>query len=470
MSNNNFDLAVIGGGIGGYSTAIYAAKKGLKVALIEQSELGGTCLNKGCIPTKALLKSSENYQLIKNASDWGVEGTGEVQLNYLTVHNQMEQVVNQLRSGVTFLMKKNQISVFNGTGRIQGSSIFSPNGGAIAVDMGDKDEMIVPKNIVIATGSRPKNLPNIVIDETNILSSDGLLQLTELPKSLAIIGGGVIGVEMASLLNNFGVAVTIIEYGNQLLPNEHPKLAKLLKKQFEQRGINIYLSAEVTAVSNNQVEITKGETGEKINLPVEKVLVSVGRCANVEDVGLESMSIRHDQKGIQVNQYYQTSQPTIYAIGDVIPGIQLAHVAVREGQIAVDHLLGKNPKLLDEKLIPKCVYTQPELASIGVPYAQIKKMKKDTLTGTGRFMANGKALIERETEGFVEIIAEKETEDILYIGMIGPHVTELIAEASLGMNMDGSPEEFMDAIHPHPSLSESMVEAAADIYNLSINQ
>lgn len=230
MTSNSFDLAVIGGGIGGYSTAIYAAKKGLTVALIEQEDLGGTCLNRGCIPTKSLLKSSENYQLIKNASDWGVDGVDKIQLNYLTVHNQMEQVVDQLRSGVTFLMKKNKISLFKGIGRIQGSSIFSPNGGAIAVDMGDKDEMIVPKNIVIATGSRPRSLPNIVIDERNVLSSDGLLQLTELPKSIAIIGGGVIGVEMASLLNNFGVAVTIIEYADQLLPNEHPKLAKLLKK------------------------------------------------------------------------------------------------------------------------------------------------------------------------------------------------------------------------------------------------
>lgn len=232
------------------------------------------------------------------------------------------------------------------------------------------------------------------------------------------------------------------------------------------------MSAEVTSVSKeNTVEIKKRESEEKTAIQVEKVLVSVGRSPNVEDVGLESMSIKHTQKGIQVNEYYQTSQPTIYAIGDVIPSMQLAHVAVKEGQIAVDHLLGKNPRILNEGLIPRCIYTQPEIASIGLPYEQVISQNKGNLVkGTGRFMANGKALIEREADGFVEILSEKETEDILYVGMIGPHVTELIAETSLAMNMDASPEELIDAIHPHPTLSEIIVEAAADTYDLSINQ
>lgn len=460
----NYDLVILGGGTGGYVAAIRASQLGMQVAIVEKGQLGGTCLHQGCIPSKALLRSAEIYRQTKSAGEFGIE-TNEISLNFLKVQERKNDIVSKLHQGVQGLMKKSKIDVFEGYGRILGPSIFSPMPGTISIEHTDGAEntMIVPKNIIIATGSKPKALPNVNIDGEYILTSDDALEMETLPKSMTIIGGGVIGIEWASMLADFGVDVTVVEYFEQILPNSDLSIAKELEKQLKNKGIHIITNGKVLSTSRDQengvtVEVEINGKNEQLNS--EKVLVSVGREANRTDIGIENTGIVIKDDFIQVNENYQTKESHIYAIGDVIGGMQLAHVASHEGIVAVEHMAGENPLPIQSENIPTCVYSHPEVASIGLTEKQAKEQGLDINIGQFPFQAIGKALVYGESNGFVKIIADKQTEDILGIHMIGPHVTDMISEAGLAKVLDATPWEMSLNVYPHPSLSEVIGEAA----------
>lgn len=462
------DLLILGGGTGGYVAAIHAAQKGLKVIIVEKDKMGGTCLHNGCIPTKALLRSAEVFDTIKEASSYGIENVNAPVLNFLKVQERKQHIINQLHQGVEGLCKKNKIQVIYGEGAILGPSIFSPVSGAVAVTFKDSDKeeiIIVPKKVIIATGSSPKSLPGISIDEQNVLSSNGMLALESLPPSIAIIGGGVIGVEWASLLNSFGVEVTIIEHENRLLINESETVSKELTKQFKQFGIKILTGAAVRSTTVDGKQITVKIDGMEDQL-FDKVMVAVGRAPNVNGIGLQNTSIKFDEKGIEVNEFYQTAESHIYAIGDCINTLQLAHVASKEGELAVDHLCDETIVPLEYINVPKCTYSKPEIASVGYNASTITD-DMDVHIGKFHFAANGKALIHGDTDGFIEVIRDRATDDLVGVSIIGPHATELIAEASTSIYLNASPLEIGQAVHAHPTMAETLMEAALDTYNIA---
>ncbi|MDT2814195.1 dihydrolipoyl dehydrogenase [Vagococcus carniphilus] len=465
------DLLILGGGTGGYVAAIRAAQSGLNVTIVEKYKLGGTCLHRGCIPTKALLRSAEVYDTIKEAETFGIEGKNDHVVNFKKIQERKQSIIDQLHSGVEGLCKKNKIRVLEGEGAILGPSIFSPVSGAVAVTFNDKskeEEIIVPKNVIIATGSTPRTLPNLPLDEKNILSSDGMLQLEELPKSIVIVGGGVIGVEWASLLNSLGVEVTIVEFLDRLLINESSKISRELKKSLTKKGINVLLSSKVESaeIKGDSVEVS---IEGKDKLTVDKVMVAIGRAPKVEGIGLQNTSVKYEPKGIQVNEFYQTTESHIYAIGDCIDTMQLAHVAMKEGELAVAHILEEEVQPLNYNNVPRGVYTNPEVASVGYVKENVPADKKVKI-GTFNFAGNGKSLVYGANEGFVEVIRDLETDDLLGVSIIGPHATDLISEASTAIYMDASPIEIGEAIHPHPTLTEVIQEAALDTYGKAIHK
>lgn len=469
-----YDLVILGGGTGGYVAAIRASQLGLKTAVVEKSKLGGTCLHKGCIPSKALLRSAEVYATTKKAEEYGVETSG-VNLNFLRVQDRKQSIVNQLYTGVQQLMKKGKIDVYEGIGRILGPSIFSPMPGTISVEMnnGEENEMLIPKNVIIATGSRPRSLQGLEIDGNIVLSSDEALELTELPKSIMIVGGGVIGIEWASMLSDFGVEVTVLEYSDRILPTEDKEVAKEMNKLMSNKGITIVTSAKVlpetVSKDNNGISVKADHNGEMKEFTAEKMLVSVGRLPNVEGIGIENTDIQLEKGYINTNDFYQTKESHIYAIGDVIGGLQLAHVASHEGIIAVEHIAGKETMPMDETLISKCIYSSPEIASVGYTEDEAKEKGFKVKVGKFPFKAIGKALVYGETDGFVKLIADSESDDLLGVHMIGPHVTDMISEAGLAKVLDATPWEISHTIHPHPTLSEAIGEAALAVYGKAIH-
>lgn len=459
-----YDLVVLGGGTGGYVAAIRAAQLGMQVAIVEANKLGGTCLHRGCIPSKALLRSAEVFKQSKEAKEFGVD-VKDVTLNFSAVQKRKNGIVNTLHQGVQGLMKKGKIDVFEGFGRILGPSIFSPMPGTISIEYanGDENTMIVPKNVLIATGSKPRTLPGLEIDGKYVLTSDEALEMNELPHSIIIVGGGVIGIEWASMLADFGVEVTVLEYLDQILPTEDEAIAREAKRLLKKKGVKIHTGAKVISDSlktGETVEIkAEMKKGEKI-FQAEKMLVSVGREANSDNIGLQNTDIQTEKGYIQTNEFYQTKESHIYAIGDVIGGMQLAHVASHEGIIAVEHMANQNPTPLDYTKIASCIYSNPEAASVGLTEKQALEQGYEIKVGKFSFKAIGKALVHGDSDGFVKIIADKKTEDILGIHMIGPHVTDMISEAGLAMVLDATPWEIAGTVHPHPSLSEIMGEAA----------
>jgi dihydrolipoamide dehydrogenase len=468
-----YDLVILGGGTGGYVAAIRAAQLGLKTAVVEKGKLGGTCLHAGCIPSKALLRSAEVYAQTKESEKFGVLAS-DVKLDFAKVQERKAKIVEQLHKGVQHLMKKGKIDVYEGTGRILGPSIFSPMPGTISVEMnnGSENEMLVPKNVIIATGSRPRTLPGLDIDGELVITSDEALQLEKLPASIIIVGGGVIGIEWASMLNDFGVEVTVLEYADRILPTEDRDVSKEVEKVLKQRGINIVTSAKVlpeTLEKGNSVTIKAEHKGEQKAFTAEKMLVSVGRQANIEGIGLENTDIVVEKGFIKTNQFYQTKESHIYAIGDVIGGLQLAHVASHEGIVAVEHIAGQNPSPIDYTMISKCVYSRPEVASVGLTEEEAKEKGYKVKVGKFPFKAIGKALVFGEAEGFVKIVADEATNDLLGVHMVGPHVTDMISEAGLARVLDATPWEVAHTIHPHPTLSEAMAEAALAVDGKAIH-
>lgn len=472
---NEYDVVILGGGTGGYVAAIRAAQLGLRTALVEKGELGGTCLHKGCIPSKALLKSAEVYQMTKNeASHFGVDTTG-ASLNFARVQARKDEIVQQLHKGVIGLMKKGKIDVYEGYGRMLGPSIFSPMPGTISVEMnnGEENEMLILKNLIIATGSRPRTLQGLEIDEQQILSSDGALQMTELPKSILIVGGGVIGIEWASMLNDFGVDVTVLEYADRIIPTEDEDISKEMKKLLTKKGITFVTGAKVAAESlsktDGSVTISADVSGEMKEFTAEKMLVSVGRQANVEGMGIENTEIQIENGFIKTKSTFQTKESHIYAIGDCIGGLQLAHVASHEGIAAVEHIAGHTIEPINYTNISRCIYSSPEAASVGLTEAQAKEQGFDVKIGKFPFAAIGKALVNGNADGFVKIIADKNSDDIVGVHMIGGHVTDLISEAGLAMVLDATPWEVASTIHPHPSLSEVIGEASLAVDGIAIH-
>ncbi|MFC4777480.1 dihydrolipoyl dehydrogenase [Paenibacillus sp. GCM10023252] len=461
------DVAILGGGPGGYTAAIRAAQLGKRVAIVEMDKLGGTCLHRGCIPSKSLLRSAEVYASLLEAHTYGITiAENAVTLDFERVQSRKEQTVEQLYKGVQYLMKKNGIQIIQGKGRIVGPSIFSPRSGSLAVELPDGEmESVISQNLIIATGSRPRSLPGLTPDGVHILTSDEVLLLDKLPESILIVGGGVIGVEWASMLQDFGVQVTLVEAGSRLLPGEDTEISAEMTRILRRRGVRVLtgvgLKIDELRMEDGEVQVAADTQDGVVHLSAEKLLLSVGRQANVEGLGLENTDIRTANGFIQVNEHGQTGERHIYAIGDVIGGVQLAHAAAHEGIAAAEHLSG----IMDSHaqtaphLIPRCIYSRPEVASVGLTEDGARAQGHDVKTGKVPFQAIGKAIVLGDTEGFVKVIADRRTNDILGVHMIGPHATDLISEASLAAVLDATPWEVGQMIHPHPTLSEALGEA-----------
>jgi len=468
-----YDLVILGGGTGGYVAAIRASQLGLKTAIVEKGKLGGTCLHKGCIPSKALLRSAEVYATTKRGEDFGVS-VSDVKVNFGKVQERKSGIVEQLHKGVQHLMKQGKIDVFEGLGRILGPSIFSPMPGTISVEMnsGEENAMLVPKNVIVATGSRPRTLPGLEIGG-NVMTSDEALEMQEIPNSIIIVGGGVIGIEWASMLSDFGAQVTVVEYADRIIPTEDKEISKEMQRIMKKKGINIITSAKVLPETLKQTDsnatISAEVKGEQQEFTADKILVSVGRQANTEGIGIENTDIQLEKGYIITNEYFQTKESHIYAIGDVIGGLQLAHVASHEGIVAVEHIAGQNPSPIDYNLVSKCIYSAPEAASVGLTEDQAKEQGYKVKKGKFNFRAIGKALVFGEADGFVKIVADEETNDILGVHMIGPHVTDMISEAGLAKVLDATPWEVAHTIHPHPTLSEAIGEAALAVEGKAIH-
>ena len=454
----NFDLLVIGGGPGGYVCAIRAAQLGLKTGCIEsRGTLGGTCLNVGCIPSKSLLNSSELYKKAKNNFDSiGIE-TNEIKLNLKKMMANKSKSVQVLTKGVEFLFKKNKVSYIKGKG-----VIFSKND--VVVYHGEKKSSYKSKNIVIATGSSPTSLPGIKIDEKNIISSTGILSLEETPKSLAVIGGGYIGLEMGSVWARLGSEVTVLEYLDHITPGMDREISREFQKILTKQGIKFKLENKVTSVKNSKnkvkIEFVNNKTNHKDSIECDKVLVSVGRKPYTEGLNLSKVGVKKDSKGrIEINEKFQTSIKNIYAIGDVIKGPMLAHKAEEEG-IAVAEILAGQAGHVNYNVIPGVIYTSPEVATVGKTEEELKKMNQDYKIGKFPFMANSRAKLNNEPEGFVKILADAKTDKVLGVHIIGPHSGDMIAEMALAMEFGASSEDIARTCHAHPPHTEAIKEAA----------
>lgn len=471
--SQEFDLVVLGGGPGGYVAAIRAAQLGMKVAIVEKEKLGGTCLHRGCIPSKTLLRSAEVFATLKESDKYGIVADN-IGVQFEKVQARKQSIIESQLKGLNYLMSKGKIQLFSGLGRVMGPSIFSPQAGAVRVESANGDqEIIVPKFLLLATGSRPRTLPGLAVDGEYVLTSDEALELAELPASMLIVGGGVIGIEWASLLSDFGVEVTVIEAASRILPLEDEEISKEMQRLLKKRKVKLVTGAKLLtdsiAKEAGQITVSAELAGGTQSFTVDKLLVSVGRAANVENIGLEATEIKVERGVIVVNDKYQTEEPHIYAIGDCIGGLQLAHVASHEGIAAVEHMAGLATHQLDATKVPKCTYSRPEVASVGLTEQEAKEKGFDVKAGKFSFKAIGKALVYGETDGFVKVVVDAKTNDLLGVHMIGPHVTEMIAEANLARVLDATPWEIAQTIHPHPTLSEAIAEAALAVDGKSIH-
>jgi dihydrolipoamide dehydrogenase len=455
---NNFDVIIIGGGPGGYVCAIRAAQLGLKTACIEsRGTLGGTCLNVGCIPSKSLLNLSEMYKKAKNDfNNQGIE-ISNVKLNLEKMMNNKDKSVQVLTKGIEFLFKKNKVTYIKGKG-----VLFSKND--VVVYDGEKKTSFKAKNIVIATGSSPASLPGIVIDEKNIVSSTEALSFKKVPKNLVVIGGGYIGLEMGSVWSRLGSEVTVLEYLDHITPGMDKDISTEFLKILTKQGIRFKLKSKVTSIKNlgDQVEVVfeNNESLKKEKIIADKALVSVGRKPYTEGLNLTKIGVNKNKQGkIEVNNKLQTSIGNIYAIGDVIDGPMLAHKAEEEG-IAVAEILAGQAGHVNYDIIPGVVYTSPEVATVGKTEQQLKKENIDYKIGKFPFMANSRAKVNNETDGFVKIIADSKTDRILGVHMIGPHTGDMIAEMAVAMEFGASAEDIARICHAHPTHTEAIKEAA----------
>jgi dihydrolipoamide dehydrogenase len=460
MSSTKFDLIVLGSGPGGYVAAIRASQLGLKTAIVEAEELGGICLNWGCIPTKALLKSAQVFEYISHASDYGIQVSG-AEADFTGMVKRSRGVADGMSKGVQFLMKKNKIEILSGWGKIQ------PGKKVEVADKDGKKTVYAADHIIIATGARARELPTLKIDNEKVIGYRKAMTLEKQPKSMVVVGSGAIGVEFAYFYNSIGTKVTIVEFMDRIVPVEDEEVSKALEKIYKKSGITILTSSEVTKVDTKGAgcKVTvKTAKGEEV-LECEVVLSAAGVVSNLENIGLEEVGILVDKGKIQVNDYYQTNMPGYYAIGDVVPGPALAHVASAEGIICVEKIVGHHPEALDYGNIPGCTYCSPEIASVGMTEAKAKAAGYEVRIGKFPFSASGKASAAGAKDGFVKLVFDKKYGEILGAHLIGANVTEMIAEIVAIRKLETTGHELIKTVHPHPTMSEAIMEAAAAAYD-----
>jgi dihydrolipoamide dehydrogenase len=461
MANSKtYDVAIIGSGPGGYVAAIRAAQLGMSVLIVEKdSRLGGVCTLRGCIPTKALLHTADLLEETRHGAEVGV-ATREVRLELAAAMKHKEKVVRQSSNGISFLMKKNKVDVVNGFGRIAGP-------GRISVAGSDGAETpYMSKNILIATGSSPRSLPGIEIDHQTILSSDSILEVTEIPKSLLVIGSGAVGVEFVSMFARFGSRTVVVEILPRVVPVEDEEISRELAASFKRQGIAVYVDTrieKVTKTDGGAEVLARSSGGKTESFRAEKILMAVGRKPLSEGIGLEAAGVATEKGYILVDGLMRTNVPGVYAIGDVVPTPQLAHVASAEAVVAVEHMAGREAHPLNYDQVPGCTYCSPEIGSIGLTEAKARERGYDVAVGKFPFSASGKARILNETSGFVKIVGEKKYDEVLGVHIIGPRATELIAEAGAALRLEATSEELVRTIHAHPTLSEAIHEAAEGV-------
>ena len=456
---NNFDLIVIGSGPGGYVAAIRASQLGMKVAIVEKESLGGICLNWGCIPTKALLKSAQVFDYLNHAKDYGIE-VADVKTNFTDIIKRSRNVAESMSKGVQFLMKKNNIEVIYGYGKLL-------PGKRVEVTMNDSGIKIFKSNhVLLATGARAKQLFSLPIDGKKIIEYRKAMVLETLPKKMVVVGAGAIGVEFAYFYHTLGTDVTLIEFFDTILPVEDKEVGKTLEKIYNKKGMTILTSSKVLSskIDQDKVQLlVSTPKGEQI-IEADIVLSAAGIATNIENIGLEITGVKTENDKVKVNAFYQTNVDGVYAIGDIVKGQALAHVASAEGIIAAEHMAGHHPQPLDYDNIPGCTYCSPEVASVGITEQKAKEKGMDILIGKFPFSASGKAKAAGKPDGFVKLIIDKKYGEVLGAHFIGENVTELIAEIIVARKLETTGMQILKSVHPHPTMSEAIMEAAAAAY------
>src|SRR6476659_10227790 len=475
-SSNDFDLVVLGAGTGGYTAAFRAGQLGLKVALVDDDKIGGTCLHRGCIPTKALLESADFTNRVNHAKDYGLVLPGEATVDYVAMAARRDAVVKRMWTGLKTLIDKNKVTWVPGRGRLDGAGkVIVSQPAEDGTPGGGGERTLNATDIILATGSRVKSLPGLTPDGKRIVTSDDVLKMDTLPKDIVIVGAGAVGVEFSSMFNDLGTKVTLVEYLPQIVPLEDVDVSKVVERSFTKRGMTVMTNARFDAASvtsdDNGICLMVGPEGkEPAELRAELMLVATGRAANIEDIGLETTKVETERGVIKVNGRMRTKEPHVYAIGDVIGGLWLAHTAAHEGIIAAHTIAGDaDVHDMDYTTQPRATYCRPEIASIGLTEAQCLERGLPIKIGKVPFQAIANAIIGGEYEGFAKVISNTETGDTLGIHVVGPHATDLIAEASLAFLLDATPWEIGQATHAHPTLSEVIGEAAHAVDGRAIN-
>ncbi|WP_333870227.1 dihydrolipoyl dehydrogenase [Desulforamulus putei] len=457
----SYKVVIIGGGPGGYVAAIRAAQMGARVALVEKDEVGGTCLNWGCIPTKALVAGAETLHKIRRAEEFGIR-VGEVSIDYARLVERKDTVVNKLVSGVHYLLKKNKVEFIRGTAKLAG-----PGKVVVSLQDGGTAELAA-ENIILATGTRPALIDAFGYDGERVITSNEALSLKEIPDALLIIGGGVVGCEFACIFAEMGCRVTIAEAMPSILPLIERDASRQMQTLLKRKGINIKTKVKIEKVEKSGDKVTAIlEGGDTIE--ADKILISIGRVMNTSGLGLEEAGVRLGQRGeVLVDEHLATGVPGIYAIGDITGKIQLAHVASAQALVAVDNIMGQ-PRQMNYDVVPNCIFTMPEVAGVGLTTQQCEEKGIKPRVGKFPFMASGKAAAMGETDGFVKILADPATDKVLGVHIVGPHATDLIAEAALAMELGATVEQMTQVIHAHPTLAESILEAAEAVHGRAIH-
>jgi len=470
VADTVYDVAIIGSGPAGYTAAIRAGQLGLSTALIEKDPyLGGTCLHVGCIPTKSLLFNAEVYDHVKDGQELGLENTAGVSVNWPTIQKRKQGIVDKHAKGLQFLMRKNKVTVIQGFGKLTGPA----KNGILIVEIDGKDgkSTVTAKNVILSTGSVARVLPGLQPDD-RILTNIEVLSLDNIPKSLIVIGSGAVGVEFASIYKSFGADVTILEMLPRYVPVEDEEVSKELMRVYRKRGIQGFVNAKVEKVERTKdgVAVTFTADRQQQKIEADKVLLAVGRAPATEGVGFEKTKIEVDRGFVKTNQFMQTAEPGIYAIGDIVLGYpQLAHAGAMEGIVAVTHIAGKPVKPVNVLRIPNATYCHPEIGSVGLTEAKAKELGYDVKVGKFPFTANSRASIVGQHEGFVKIVTDAKHGEILGVHIIGPTATELIAESVVALEMESTAEDLANIIHAHPTLSEAMLDAANAVFGMPIN-
>ncbi len=469
MSETIYDVAIIGSGPAGYTAAIRAGQYGLKTALIEKDGLlGGTCLHVGCIPTKALLFNAELWDHLKDAKEYGIEGVDARKLNWGAVQERKMKIVAKHAKGLEFLMKKNKVETIKGFGKLTGPA----QNGVFTIEVKDgKVPSIKAKKVILSTGSEARMIPGLEADP-KILTNIEILSMAEVPKSLVVVGAGAVGVEFASIFRSFGAEVTILEMLPRLVPVEDEDVSKELARVYRKRGINFHNGAKVEKIEKTKtgIAVTFSVDGKQQKLEAEKILIAVGRKPRTDNIGLEKTKIKADRGFIKTNQWMETAEPGVYAIGDIVLGTpQLAHVGAMEGIVAAATIAGKEAKAIDPLKIPNATYCHPEIGSVGLTEAKAREAGYDVKVGKFPFTANSRASIVGHHDGFIKIVSDAKYGEILGVHIIGPQATELIAEAVTAMEAESTVEDLMWTIHAHPTLAEAMLDASNSVYGMAIN-